>query len=69
MPAPVDAVELKKMRRGRDAAFDLVDVDDIQTVVGARVALRTPYAAECRTQHEPADAAHAIDANFHKDSS
>src|SRR5450631_3108700 len=69
VPTPVDAVEFKKVGGGRDAAFEFVDVDDIQTVAGARVALRTPYAAECRTQHEPADTAHAIDANLHMGSS
>ena len=69
VPASVDAIEFEKMGRSRDAAFEFVDVDDIQTVVRARIALRTPNAAECRAQHEPADTAHAIDANFHMGSS
>ena len=65
VPATVNAVEFEQMRGRCDAAFQFVDMDDFQPVLGARIAFRTVYAAERRTQREPADAAHAIDANFH----
>ena len=69
VPTPVDAVEFEQMGGSRNAAFDLVDVDDIKTVFCARIVLGTPNAAECRPQREPTDAAHAIDANLHGNSS
>ena len=67
VPAAVNAVEFEQMRGRRDAAFQFVDMDDVQPVLGARIACRAMYAAERRAQREPADAAHAIDANFHRE--
>ena len=61
----MDAVELKQMRGRRGAAFELVDVHDIEPIAGARVIGRAIEAAHCGAQGKAADAAHAIDADAH----
>ena len=48
-PAAVDAVEFEQMRGRRSAALQLIDVDDVEPVVGARIVVgrihRRPSAA------------------------
>ena len=36
----MNAVELEKMRRGCGAAFDLIDMDDVEPIAGARIVVR-----------------------------
>ena len=61
----MDAVELKQVRRCGDAALQLVDMHDIEPVAAAGIVVRPVEAAEGRPQREPADAAHAVDADAH----
>jgi hypothetical protein len=61
----VNAVEFEQMGGRRNATLQFIDVDDFQPIAGARIVCRAVYASECRAQREPANAAHAIDANFH----
>jgi hypothetical protein len=53
------------MGRCFDAAFELVDVNDVKPVAMARIRCRPKNAAKCRSQGEPSDAAHSVDANSH----
>ena len=65
-PAAVDAVELEQMRRRRRAALELVDMHDIEPVARrADRPARAIDAAHRRAQRQPADAAHAVDADAH----
>ena len=65
VPAAVNAVEFQEMRSRGGAALELVEVNDLEPVVGARVACGPRQAAERRPQRQPADAAHAVDADAH----
>jgi hypothetical protein len=62
-PAALHAVELQQVRGGRGAALDLVEVHHLQPVARARVVLRALGRAHGRAQRQPADAAHAVDAD------
>ena len=61
----MNAVEFEQMRGRRRTALELIDVHDLEPVVRARVASGAKNAAHRRPQCEPADAAHAVDADFH----
>ena len=64
-PAPLHAVEGEQVRGGRRAALEFVEVDHFQPVARARV-VRLPLCCTHRgAQRQAADAAHAVDANFH----
>ena len=60
------AVEFEQMRGGGDAAFQLVDVHNVEPVGRARVARRAVDSAECGAQRQPPDPAHAVDTDFHR---
>lgn len=64
-PAAVDAIEFQEMHRGSCAAFDLVDVDDVEPVIGTRVVRRPVEATHRSAQSKTADTAHAVNANAH----
>jgi DNA-binding cell septation regulator SpoVG len=53
------------MRCSRRTTLDLVDVHDIQTVIGTRIVFWAMHRPHRRPQRETADPAHAIDANTH----
>ena len=64
-PAALHAVELQQVRGGGGAALEFVEVHDLQPVAGARVVRRPLGSAHRRAQCQAADAAHAVDADFH----
>jgi hypothetical protein len=66
VPAPVHAVEFEKVGRGRGTSFDLVHVDDVETIAVPRIVVGTMHAAESRPECQPAHAAHAVDAGSHR---
>ncbi len=61
----MDAVELEQVRGRRRAALQLVDMDDIEPVGGAGVAVRPAHRAEGGAKRQPADPPHAVDADAH----
>ena len=65
VPAAVNAVELEQMRGRRRAALDLVQMHDIEAIVGARIAVGAAHAAHRRAQRKSSHAAHAVDADTH----
>ena len=66
VPPTMQTIELKQMSCRFDAALDLIDVNDVETVAGSWIAARPKNAAECGTQGQPSNTAHAIYSNSHR---
>jgi len=64
-PFALHAVKRQQVRRRGGTAFQLVEVHHLQPVAGARIGGFSFGRAEGGAQGQAADAAHAVDANFH----
>ena len=64
-PTALHAIESQQMRRGRRTALHFIHMDNIQPIGAARIILTTLRCAKGRAKRQPANAAHAINADPH----
>ena len=64
-PAALHAIKTQQMRSCRNAALDFIHMHNIQPIGAARIILTTLRRAKGRAKRQPANAAHAINADPH----